>query len=198
MEETHQDQPLPDHGAAEIAKADTDFDRSEPHALLIAGFGIASVIGLIVIILGIQAYFDHLREQAEYEKVAVPVAQDLKNLHSQEDEELNNYKYVDRNNGTVQIPISRAMQLIAQEAAAHKLKYFQKPTAVKVPGAPGEAAPAAAGAAPAAGTVPAGGAAPAPGAAPGNGAAPQGAQGQPATAAGAAGKSSATGSTGKQ
>ena len=192
MEETHQDQPLPDHGAAEIAKADTDFDRSEPHALLIAGFGIASVIGLIVIILGIQAYFDHLREQAEYEKVAVPVAQDLKNLHSQEDEELNNYKYVDRNNGTVQIPISRAMQLIAQEAAAHKLKYFQKPTAVKVPGAPGEAAPAPAGAAPAAG------AAPVPGAAAGNGAAPQGAQGQPATAAGAAGKSRATGSTGKQ
>ena len=47
----------------------------------------------------------------------VPVAQDLQNLHSQEDEELNTYKYLDRNKGTVQIPISRAMQLIAEEAA---------------------------------------------------------------------------------
>jgi hypothetical protein len=183
MEETHQDQPLPGHGGAETAKAETDFDRSEPHALLIAGFGIASVIGLIVIILGIQAYFDHLREQAEYEKVAVPVAQDLKNLHSQEDEELNHYKYVDRNNGTVQIPISRAMQLIAQEAAAHKLKYFQKPTPVKVPEAPG-ATPAAGAAATGAGA--------------GNGAPPQGGQGQPTTAGGTAGSSSATGSAGKK
>lgn len=183
MEETHKNQPLPGPAAPEIVKAETDFDRSEPHALLIAGFGIASVIGLIVIILGIQAYFDHLREQAEYQKVAVPVAQDLKNLHSQEDEELNNYKYVDRGNGTVQIPISRAMQLIAQEAAAHKLKYFQKPTAVKVPEAPG--------AAPAAGVA-------ATGTAAGNGAPPQGGQGQATTAGGTAGSNSGTGSTGKQ
>jgi hypothetical protein len=193
MEETHQDQPLPGHGGAETAKAETDFDRTEPHALLIAGFGIASVIGLIVVILGIQAYFDHLRERAEYEKVAVPVAQDLQNLHSQEDEELNHYKYVDRNNGTVQIPISRAMQLIAQEAAAHKLKYFQKPTPVKVPEAPG-AAPAAG----AAGTGAAPSTAGAAGAPAGNGAPPQGGQSQPTTAGGTAGSSSATGSAGKK
>jgi hypothetical protein len=183
MDETHQNQPGPGPGAPEIVKAETDFDRSEPHALLIAGFGIASVIGLVVIILGIQAYFDHLREQAEYEKVAVPVAQDLKNLHSQEDEELNNYKYVDRGKGTVQIPIGRAMQLIAQEAAAHKLKYFQKPTPVKVPEAPG-ATPAAGAAATGAGA--------------GNGAPPQGGQSQATTAGGTAGSSSGTGSTGKQ
>jgi hypothetical protein len=181
MEDTHHNQPVPAPAVSEVIETNTDFDRSEPHALLIAGFGIASVIGLVVIILGIQAYFDHLREQAEYEKVAVPVAQDLKDLHAQEDEELNHYKYLDRNTGTVQIPVSRAMELIAQEAAAHKLKYFQKPTAVKVPGAPGTA-----------------GTAPAAGAPAGNGAPPQGAQGQSATAGGTAGNSSATGSAGKQ
>lgn len=192
MEETHEHQPLPGRGTAEIVKTETDFDRSEPHALLIAGFGIASVIGLIVIILGIQAYFDHLRERAEYEKVALPVAEDLKNLHAQENEELDHYKYLDRNKGTVQIPISRAMQLIAQEAAAHKLQYFQKPTAVKVPGAPAEGAPAANGAAPAG----VGAAQAAPGT--GNGAPPQGAAGQGNTAGGTAGTGSAQGSTGKK
>lgn len=138
MEEINTHQSLPGPTVPEIVKTETDFDRSEPHALLIAGFGIASVIGLVVVILGIQAYFDHLREQAEYEKVAVPVSQDLKNLHSQEDEELNHYKYLDRNTGVIQIPISRAMELIAQEAATHKLRYFQKPTPVKVPGAAAE------------------------------------------------------------
>jgi hypothetical protein len=138
MKETKTNQSLPGPAVPDMVKTDTDFDRSEPHALLITGFGIASVIGLIIIILGIQAYFDHLREQAEYEKVAVPVSEDLKNLRSQEDEQLNHYKYLDRNTGVIQIPIGRAMELIAQESAARQLKYFQKPTPVKVPGAPSE------------------------------------------------------------
>jgi hypothetical protein len=175
MEQTHQNQPLPGPAVAEIVKNETDFDRSEPHALFIAGFGIASVIGLVVIILGIQMYFDHIRERAEYEKVAVPVAQDLKNIHAQEDEELNHYKYLDRNTGTVQIPVSRAMELIAQEAAAHKLKYYQKPTAVKVPGAPGET-----------GATP-----------PANSAPTEGTQAAPGASGGTVSNSSGTGSAGK-
>lgn len=138
----------------EIVKKGTDFDRSDPRTLLIAGLGIASVIGLIVIILGVQAYFDHITEVATYQKVLAPVSDDLMNLRSQEAEELNTYKYIDRNKGVVQIPISRAMELLAHEAAENKLSYFQKPTPVKAANAPaaagapspgGAAQPAAAG-----------------------------------------------------
>jgi hypothetical protein len=178
MEETKHNESLPGRAAPEIIKSETDFDRSEPRALLITGFGIATIIGLIAVILGIQAYFDHIREQAVYEKVDVPVSDDLKNLHSQENEELNTYKYIDRKTGAVQIPISRAMQLIAQEAAANKLKYFQKPTPVKVPGAP-----AADGTAPAGGTTNA----------------PEQGKGGPAGSVGSSlGTSSAPGSTGNK
>jgi hypothetical protein len=136
------------HG--ETVKAETDFDKSEPRALLIAGLGIGTVVGLVIVLLGVQAYFDHIKAQATYEKVLVPVSEDLKNLHIQEDQELNSYKYLDRNQGIVQIPIGRAMQLITEEAAENKLKYFQKSTPVKVPvaaPAAGAAAPAATGAA---------------------------------------------------
>ena len=127
---------LPGEAVHELGKPGVDFDRSEPRAWLIVGLGLTAIIALVAVILGIQAYFDYVREQAIYEKVSVPVADDLKNLRTQEDEELNTYKYLDRNKGVVQIPISRAMELLAQEASANKLKYFQKPTPVKVPGAP--------------------------------------------------------------
>ena len=135
-------------------KAETDFDRSEPHAWLITAFGAITVIGLVAVILGVQFYFDQMTEREVYEKVLVPVSADLKNLHNQEDEELNSYKYIDRDKGVVQIPIARAMQLIASEAAAGKLSYFQKVTPVKVPTVPG-AAPAANGAAAAGAAAPA-------------------------------------------
>lgn len=149
METNKNDKMGASHGNA--GKSGVDFDRSEPRALLIASIGIASILGLTAMILGVQAYFDHLHEQQMYEKVLVPVSQDLKNLHTQEDEELNTYKYIDRGKGIVQIPITRAMQLIEQEAAAGKIEYFHQPTPVKVPNAAG-AAPASA---PAAGANPA-------------------------------------------
>jgi hypothetical protein len=149
METNKDDKMDASHGNA--GKSGVDFDRSEPRALLIASIGIASILGLTAMILGVQAYFDNLHEQQMYEKVLVPVSQDLKNLHTQEDQELNTYKYIDRNKGVVQIPIARAMQLIEQEAAAGKIEYFHQPTPVKVPNAAG-AAPATA---PAAGANPA-------------------------------------------
>ena len=122
METNKDDKMDASHGNA--GKSGVDFDRSEPRALLIASIGIASILGLTAMILGVQAYFDNLHEQQMYEKVLVPVSQDLKNLHTQEDQELNTYKYIDRNKGIVQIPISRAMQLIEQEAAAGKIEVF--------------------------------------------------------------------------
>lgn len=127
------DRMAPEH--KEVVKGGVDFDRSEPRALLIAAFGIASVLGLTATVLGVQAYFDHLHEQEMYQKVMVPVSQDLQNLHNQEDQELNTYKYIDRGKGIVQIPIARAMQLMEEEAAEGKLHYFRKATPVKVPNA---------------------------------------------------------------
>ena len=131
MEDHKHNEPAPEPTVPEAIKQDTDYDRSDPRALLIAGLGICSIIGLVLVILGVQAYFDHVREETSYQQVYVPVAQDLRDLHAKEAEELNTYKYLDRNKGTVQIPIGRAMQLLAEEAANHKLTYFQKPTPVK-------------------------------------------------------------------
>jgi hypothetical protein len=194
MDETKHEPSTASPAAEQNIKAGTDFDRSDPQALLIAGSGIASIIALIAIILGVQAYFDHITAVATYDKVLVPISDDLKNLRSQEAEELNSYKYIDRNKGTMQIPISRAMELLAKEAAENKLTYFRKPTAVKVPEAPGAngantGAPA--GAAPPASGAPAAGAAPTTGGTPGAGGTGNGGTAAPAQA----GKSASAGTS---
>ena len=55
--------------------------------------------------MGVRAYFDYTKQQYE-EKVGASVAEDLKNLHSNEDEALNSYKVVDKAKGVVRIPDS--------------------------------------------------------------------------------------------
>lgn len=131
MDENKKHKLTPEPAVPEVFKSETDYDRSDPRALLIGGLGIASIIFLVITVLSVQAYFDHVREQEAYQSVYVPVAQELRDIHAKEAEELNTYKYLDRNKGVLQIPIGRAMQLLSEEAANHKLTYFQKPTPVK-------------------------------------------------------------------
>jgi hypothetical protein len=118
----------------EVMQANVDFDKQEPQVLLIAGFGIATIICLVTVVLGIQAYFEHVRARQVYEQVMVPVADDYKQLRTAEEDALNNYKYDQQDKTVVHIPIQRAMELLAKEAAAGKLQYAQKEYAVKVPG----------------------------------------------------------------
>jgi len=145
----------------EIRHADPreGFDRGEPKAGAIAVFGIASVVLLILTIVALQAYFNKIWEQAVYEKILAPPSEELQDLHNRENWNLSHYGYMDKGKGTVRIPVDRAMDLFAQEAASGKLFYPAKATAPKkeepTPPAPDQAAPAA-------GQAPANGQAPAP------------------------------------
>jgi hypothetical protein len=122
--------PIPD-----IVQADTGYDKQEPPAGLIAGLSVATFIALILVILGVRAYFDYTKQQYE-EQLSATVAEELRNLHNNEDEALNSYKVVDKANGVVRIPIRRAMELVAKESAEGKLKYAQKEYPVKSATAP--------------------------------------------------------------
>ncbi len=133
MESNHQTATTPH----ETIQAENGFDAQDPQIGLIVGIGVATIISLAAVIGGLQAYFDHVKEVQYHEQVELPIAENFKNLRTQEDEALNSYKYVDKGAGVVQIPVARAMELLAKEAADGKLTYFAKPYAVK------EAAPAA-------------------------------------------------------
>jgi len=123
------------------------YDQTEPKTSLIAILAVVSIIVLLISAFGVQFYFDRAWEhQVEIQQLE-PVAQDLVNLRAREDSELNSYKYIDPAKGTVRIPIDRAMELVAKDAAENKFGYpttaspVKTPEQLKSPG--GAAAPAA-------------------------------------------------------
>src|SRR5665213_1141256 len=169
----HYDHPIEHHDPQE------GFDHTEPNTPAIWLFTIASVIGLILVIVAVQGYFDQIWKEAVYDRVlSVPSAL-LQDVRNRDAWNLTHYMYgnLDKSTNRVRIPIDKAMQIFAAEAAAGKLFYPAKDTAIKVE------EPAGAAAAPAGGS-PAG--APA-GAAPVSGAAATPAAGTPAAATPAAG-----------
>ncbi len=91
------------------------FDTSEPRTRFIGLLGLGIMVALVAIILALQSYVDRVEQQQIYEKVLVPVSEDLKTLRAREDADLTQYKYVDRAKGTVRLPISRAMELLVEE-----------------------------------------------------------------------------------
>lgn len=133
----------------EIRHADPreGFDHSEPNAKVIVAFAIGSAILLVITIMALQSYFNHIWEKAVYEKILAPPSEMLIQLHQREDWNLTHYGYLDKKDGVVRIPVDRAMELFEKEAAAGKLFYPAKDEAPKKD----DAAPAAAGGAPAAG-----------------------------------------------
>ena len=137
------------------------FDHTEPNTPAIWLFTICSVVGLILVIVAVQGYFDQIWKEAVYERVLSVPSEQLQDVRNRDAWNLTHYMYgnLDKSTNRVRIPIDQAMQSFAAEAAAGKLFYPAKATAIKVEEPAAAAAPA--GAAPAAGGAAAGGAAPA-------------------------------------
>ncbi len=112
----------------EIIPADPSegFDRAEPSAGAIATFAVGSLILLAITIFAIQQYFDHIWNQAVYEKVLAPPSEQLRELRGRDDWNLTHYMFMDKPSGQVRIPVDRAMELMLQDAAAGKTFYPAK------------------------------------------------------------------------
>ncbi len=109
------------------------FDRTEPDARAIWAFTIGSVLVLILVIVAVQGYFEQIFQTALYENVlSVPSGQ-LQDVRNRDNWNLTHYMYGDlsKASGRVRIPIDKAMESFASEAATGKLFYPAKPTVPK-------------------------------------------------------------------
>jgi len=122
------------------------YDRREPNYKILLPFSALCFILFIVIVIGVAQYYEIFREDMVQERVLTPPSPELQALREREARELGSYATVDKEKGLVRIPIERAMELVAGDAAAGKPKYNTNTYTVKsatvVPGAPGAAAPA--------------------------------------------------------
>ena len=129
MSDSHDvyDHPIEHHNPQE------GFDKTEPNARAIWGFTVGSVLVLILVIVAVQGYFEQIFQTALYEKVLSAPSAQLQDLRNRDSWNLTHYMYgdLDKSSGRVRIPIDKAMQTFADEAAAGKLFYPAKPTLPK-------------------------------------------------------------------
>jgi len=140
------DHPIKHHDPSE------GFDPTEPNTPAIWLFTVVSVLGLILVIVAVQGYFDQIYKEAVYERVLSVPSEQLQEVHNRDAWNSTHYMYgnLDKSTNRVRIPLDKAMQAFAAEAAAGKLFYPAKATAIKVEESAAGAAPAAGAAAPAA------------------------------------------------
>jgi hypothetical protein len=77
--------------------------------------GAVGVILLGVVILLLQVLFHRTAEAERWRKVVSQQPEQLRQLRTQQLDQLNSYRWVDEQGGVVTIPIERAMGLVVRE-----------------------------------------------------------------------------------
>jgi hypothetical protein len=109
------------------------YDHTEPKGSLLLILIVLTAVLLILMALGIQYYYQTLRENEIQQRVLIPENTQLRDLRDKEAYELSTYGYTDKAAGKVRIPIERAMQVVAQEAKENRVKWPTNPYKVKTP-----------------------------------------------------------------
>jgi hypothetical protein len=126
------EQVLRELGPEQLEKLQKEgFDRSDPSGPMVVGFTVAIVVTLVLVVLAVDYLFQATLERKEYEQVLSVDSLELRDVRTAEAEQLNHYRFVDKQKGTVRLPIERAMSLFAAEASQGKLFYPARPSKVK-------------------------------------------------------------------
>lgn len=96
------------------------YDKSEIDTKKLAMWAVICVVILVASIVFVVQYFSIVKEDIVYTKVLKPESISLRDLRAREDEILNSYKVLDPAKGVYQIPIERAMEVVADEAYRSK------------------------------------------------------------------------------
>ncbi|MFH0793119.1 MAG: hypothetical protein V2A74_03710, partial [bacterium] len=87
-------------------------------AQLVAVIGIISALVLFVIVVGLLAWFNHVRSEELQRKVIAAPSEEIATLRAHQQSVLNSYRVVDRDKGIVAIPIDIAMELEVRDLAS--------------------------------------------------------------------------------
>lgn len=95
---------------------DTGYEKRDVSAVKLIVLGGLGLIILTVILVFLYEYFTAASGKMVKEMVLKPQSVALRELWAREAEELNSYKLLDEEKGIYQIPVNRAMELMADEA----------------------------------------------------------------------------------
>ncbi len=107
---------MTEHATHTSSPAQAGYDRSDINTKKLLIWAIICVVFVIASVIFVVQYFDVVRENEVYNKVLKPESVPLRELRAHEEQVLNSYKLLDPDKGVYQIPIDRAMKLMADEA----------------------------------------------------------------------------------
>lgn len=106
------DQNVPDYSEP----GNAGYEKRDVNLLKVFIYGLLGIVVVVVLVIFMLDYFTATREELVYESVLKPESTSLRELRAREDEELNSYELIDEEQGRYRIPITRAMELLAEEA----------------------------------------------------------------------------------
>ena len=133
------------------------YDRHEPKAGLLAAIASVTIGILFVFIVGVYWLYIRAEDRVYQEQVQEKPSQELQAIHAREEEQLNQYGYIDKEKGVVRLTVDRAMELVETDYKQGRVSYNTKTYPVKPDQPPGgiaaPGAPVAPGTTPAAGVA---------------------------------------------
>ena len=98
------------------------YEKSDVNAPKVIIFSFVGVVILAAILLFLYNYYLAEKEELVYEQQLKPESVSLRELRSTEEETLTSYKVLNAEKGIYQIPVDRAMQLLAEENFKQKMQ----------------------------------------------------------------------------
>ncbi len=91
------------------------YELHDVNVPILIAFSAVCVITIVISVVCLDSYFSYYREQLirEANDYGTPA---LSELRAYEEEQLNRYGVIDKEKGIYQIPVSRAMAILAEEA----------------------------------------------------------------------------------
>jgi hypothetical protein len=94
------------------------YETTDASAVSLLSFGVGLIVALVVVelvILGFYRLFMSERPRPRVERAESNIYEQLRDLRRDEDTKLSSYGWADRKAGVVQIPIDRAIDLVAEQ-----------------------------------------------------------------------------------
>lgn len=95
---------------------DSGYEKSDVNVGRIVGWALVIIVVLVVILVLMNEFFIYSKDKLIYETRLKPESKQLRDLRAREDQILNSYKVLDAEAGLYQIPVERAMKVMADEA----------------------------------------------------------------------------------
>lgn len=100
-----------DHGEEHVILAPED----DPNSLMTVVVGVISCVLLLAILFGLEAVFYGLQQREFRDKVVNRKPVELQQVRAEGEQAIRDYRWIDREQGVIGIPIERATELLIEE-----------------------------------------------------------------------------------